>query len=170
MKTARLCILLCFSMLYPSVNFCQEWNWAVDHINDRRAEITSITYYPQGSESGEHVDSIFIRNNENYDQLVIELYNTMIEPDGPVEYVTAVDLPLQNLVEVSNFEGQLTLSFKRNCTQKEDENSENLILYTTSERENYVMQAAFKHLSNISKEYHKLRHARNDCELGKLKP
>ncbi|MCH4823208.1 hypothetical protein ML462_08475 [Gramella lutea] len=167
MKILYLPYLIAFSLLYPTATSAQEWDSAVDHINETRTNINQLYYRVPSNEEAEHVDSIFIKKNKDYEKVVIQLYNTTVELNDPVEYITAVELPVVNLVEVSNFNGELKLGFSRDCNSRKEAELDYLEIYVDSEKDSYLLNAAFKHLKYTTEKYHKLQHDASVCGFRK---
>lgn len=167
MKILYLPYLIAFSLLYSTATLAQEWDSALDHINENRNHISQVYYQVPSYEEAEHVDSIFIKKDKDYDKVAIELYNTMVNLDEPIEYVTAMQLPLVNLVEVSNFDGELKLGFLQDCNNEKEVELDYLKIHVDAEKDSYLLNAAFKHLKYTTEKYHKLQHDASVCEFGK---
>ncbi|MCM8570006.1 hypothetical protein NE848_11490 [Gramella jeungdoensis] len=154
-------------VLSPLLIFSQEWESSVQYINSNLQGINSIRQIIEVEDWEEYQDSLRIINDSKFENLVMEVYTTQIEFDSEVEYVTAIQIPLSELISVSKNDYEVKLGFSKDCSQEEESANEYFILEIPDEKQKYIMHAAFNHLRFVNKEFHERKHRAEICTFGK---
>lgn len=153
-------------VLTPVLIFSQEWESSIEFINTNLKEIESVRQIIEEGEVDVYQDSIRIINDSNFENLVMEVYITEIGLDSEIEYVTAMQVPLTELISVSKNDYAIKLGFSKDCKNDSENSMEYFVLEIPDEKQKYVMHAAFNHLRAVNREFHEQRHDIEICTFG----
>ena len=143
-----------------------EWNPSIKSINNHVKNIDRIIYFSSVDGEGEELDSLEIKNNLDFEKVLLTVYHTEIAFESDADYyVVGMDIPLLELIEIESQEHQIKLVFSRTCNINSTNETQKLELNFSSEKAKEEIYPNFKKLLNIRNAYHIELHESNECTL-----
>ncbi len=160
--------VLLFLNFYPLIFLAQSENWAapIEIIETEKKNIERTIYYESEGFS-EDKDSLSVRNNQKFEDVIITLYHDEISMEPDVDYyVVGMDLSVMEFIDLKEKEQQITLVFSRNCNSNTNLKTRRLELNFGSEKAKDEVQSEFQKILKIRNSHHQKLHDLNQCNIG----
>lgn len=163
-------IILIFFALYFTLTFGQQknsrsWDGVIANINDYKSHFENILITYSGNEE-EHIDSLMIVNAENFEDISLELYTTVLEFDAQNHeklYVIGQNYTITSWHAVELTDYGIILIGKEE-TEASKINTIQLTWVVDSKEVRRLIHDAFRYLIDANKVYLKKKRDANSCK------